>query len=140
MTADQSEDETDRDDLECPDCGSSDTHEDGDHRLHCFNCGEINDAFSIRFRQSGVAGLPEGWIRSPEDAEECGVDQLFLHRETAAFIGVEDGEAELVTAEIRLGEVPDPVTREATPEAIRELAEKHNDERERDAGTERGEV
>lgn len=67
--------------------------------------------------------LPAGWIRSPADADECGVDELFLHRTTAAFIGVSDGEAELVRADIAKGERPDPVVREANPAAIRELAE-----------------
>lgn len=35
--------------LECPDCGSEDTYRDSDHRLHCFSCGQINDAFVLQW-------------------------------------------------------------------------------------------
>jgi transcription initiation factor TFIIIB Brf1 subunit/transcription initiation factor TFIIB len=32
----------------CPDCHSQNTYEDDDFRLHCLDCGEVNDAYIQR--------------------------------------------------------------------------------------------
>lgn len=42
---------SDRESLDCPSCGSSDTYEDHTHALHCFDCGEIDDAYMIRYAE-----------------------------------------------------------------------------------------
>lgn len=44
-------DDHDESPLNCPDCGSTDTYEDRYHRLHCIDCGEINDAYLLRYHR-----------------------------------------------------------------------------------------
>ncbi|QCW05321.1 hypothetical protein FGF80_18625 (plasmid) [Natrinema pallidum] len=74
-----------------------------------------------------ITDLPPCWKES-DLAAARGVDRLFVHLDGPGFIGVEDGTAELVTADLARGEEPDPETRPATLENVQELAANYNDE------------
>lgn len=122
MSNDTDEPATERDLLdwwECAECGHS-----GNQTVHrCPGCGsmQIGD-------HTGDIDLPPCWKEDPVHAALVGVERLWTHLDGPGFIGMEDGEVELVTAEIRHGEEPDPETHPATAENVRQLAETYNDE------------
>lgn len=72
--------------------------------------------------------LPPCWKEDPAGAIGTGVDRLWVHLDGPGFIGMDGDELELVRAELRRGEEPEPETRPATAENVRELAESYNND------------
>ncbi|ELY96526.1 hypothetical protein [Natrialba taiwanensis] len=120
MSADGTEREGDLLDWwECASCGET-----GRNGIpQCPSCGSMQ----IGLCPDGV-DLPPCWTESAADAAALGVDRLFFHLDGPGFIGIDGDEAELVGADLKAGEEPDPETRRATGENVRELAETYNDE------------
>lgn len=104
---------------ECANCDAS-----GNSGVSCCpNCGGMQ----IGSRTDDFE-LPPCWKEDTAVAAALGVERLWLHLDEPGFIGMEDGEVDLVRADIKAGEETDPETRRATAENVRELAESYNDE------------
>jgi len=104
---------------ECDNCGASGR----DDVAGCPSCGSMEIG-----RATGGVELPPCWKHEPAIASMHGVERTIVHLDGPAFISIDDGEAELIRAEIKAGEKPDPEGVPATAENVRELAETYNDE------------
>lgn len=122
MKPEQSDGEIDQDLLdwwECANCGET-----GRSSVSsCPNCAGMQIG-----SLTGDFDLPPCWKENTALAAALGVERLWVHLEGPGFIGMQDGEVELVREEIVRGMRPDPEGRPATAENVRQLAETYNDE------------
>jgi len=117
--------------------GREDHHDDLLEWWECASCGETGNSGVIECPSCGgmQIGLHTGDVDLPpcwrEDSETAVSDalRLWTHLDGPGFIGLRgDDTVELVRADLRVGEEPDPERRPATAENVRELAETYNDE------------
>jgi len=119
------------------DSGRGDHHDDLLDWWECATCGEtgnsgVESCPSCGGMQIGLhtgdVDLPPCWKEDTKTAVHHAL-RLWRHLDGPGFIGLVDGDTvELVRADLRVGEEPDPETRPATAENVRELAEAYNDE------------